>query len=207
MSSELIELKAIDRGVGTGKSRAMRRKGYVTCSVYGDKKEQLFFSLTEKDVTNLYRKGYFTSTIFLLTIGDKSIKVLPHAVDLHPITDLVTNVDFLYVKSDVQEVKIPILFEGKDTAIGVKRGGFFNVTKRKIKISCTNGNIPKFISIDVSDMQAGFSLRVSQKDMPEGCTLLEKDKGKDDIVVASILGKVVKEVAEGAAPAAQAKGK
>lgn len=207
MSSELIELKAIDRGLGTGQSRAMRREGYVTACVYGNKTEQLFFSLKEKDITHLYRKGYFTSTIFLLNIGDKSIKVIPHAVDLHPITDLVTNVDFLYVKSDVQEVKIPILFEGKDKAIGVKRGGFFNITRRKVKVSCTNGNIPKFISIDVTNMVTGTSLRVSQEDMPEGCTLIEKDKGKNDIVVASILGKISREGAEVATPAAQAKGK
>jgi large subunit ribosomal protein L25 len=201
MLNQMIELTAEHRNLGTGPSRAIRRDGKITACLYGDKKEQLFFSLPQKDMTAYYRKGYFTSTIFLLKLDGKSIKILPHAVDLDPITELVTNVDFLYVKSDIQEVKIPILFDGKDKALGVKRGGFFNITRRKIKISCSQGNIPQFIPVDVTNMKAGLSLRVKDIVMPEGCTLLEDS----NLVVASILGKVAKEETEVTTPATKAK--
>ena len=197
MSNELPVLVGEPRFLlGTGPARQLRNEGKISATLYSKDKEQLFFSLSQKDITTLYRKGYFASTKFLLKVGDREAVVLPKSIDLHPLTDLVINVDFVYLNEEVQEIKIPIFFEGKDTSIGIKRGGFFNITRRKVKVSCRKGAVPQYITAKVHDMKVGTSFKAKDLIIPEHCTLQENL----ELVVASMLGKVSKET-EGETPA------
>lgn len=62
-------------------------------------------------------------------MGSKTHKVLPKAVELHPITEIVRHVDFVHLKEKTQRMDVPIVYEGKKRALAVKRGGFFNIIK------------------------------------------------------------------------------
>lgn len=185
--------------LGTGQARALRRNGMIPATLYGTGKKPISIALVEKDVTKLYRKHGFTSTVIQLEIGEKKHKVLPKAIQLHPITDLAHHVDFVYLDSKMQRVSVPVVFEGKERSIGVKRGGFFNTIFRQIELLCPSNDIPKNITIDVSYMSAGMSLRASKLNLPEGCSLVSKK----DFVLASITGRAGKaEASEEATPAA-----
>jgi large subunit ribosomal protein L25 len=191
--SEVVTLVAeLRENLGTGPTRALRRKGLVPCIIYGSGKKPLAISIIEKDITKHYRKSNFSSSVIQLEIGEKKHKVLPKDIDLHPITDIVRHVDFIYLDSKEQQVLIPLVYEGKDRAVGIKRGGFFNIVKRHISLMCPSSNIPKNIIIDVSNMFIGQSIKAGSINLPEGCNLVDKK----DLVIASITGRGSKADAE-----------
>ncbi len=201
MSDTLTLVADIRDAIGTGPSRALRRIGMVPATLYGADKKPMSISVPEKDITKLYRKHGFTSTAIQLEIGEKKHKVLPKCVDLHPVTDIVRHVDFVYFGQKTQKISVPIVFEGKERSLGVKRGGFFNIIFRKVDLLCPVNAIPQDIVVDVINMGVGASLRASQLKIPQGCALVSKS----DFVIASITGRGGKsDEADTAAPSASA---
>ncbi|WP_375359133.1 50S ribosomal protein L25/general stress protein Ctc [Candidatus Tisiphia endosymbiont of Neophilaenus lineatus] len=184
--SELLELAAEMREkFGTGVARELRRKGMVPAIVYGAGKEALAVSIEEKEITKHYRKPGFISTVIQIKVGSKTHKVLPKAVELHPITDIVRHVDFVHLEEKTQRMEVPVVYEGKERALGVKRGGFFNIIKRTITLLCNVNNIPKNINIDVTNMHIGQSLKAKSIKLPEGVQLASKN----DFIMATIIGR------------------
>ncbi|WP_341749718.1 50S ribosomal protein L25/general stress protein Ctc [Candidatus Tisiphia endosymbiont of Sialis lutaria] len=184
--SELLELTAKMREkFGTGAARDLRRRGMVPAVVYGANKQPLAVSIEEKEITKHYRKPGFISSIVQIKVGNKTHKVLPKAVELHPITDIVRHVDFVHLEEKTQTMEVPVVYEGKERALGVKRGGFFNIIKRTMTLLCDVNNIPKNINIDVSNMLIGQSLKAKGIKLPEGTQLASKS----DFIIATIIGR------------------
>jgi large subunit ribosomal protein L25 len=196
MMSEMVVIATEAREkLGTGSARSLRRTGMIPVAVYGNDGKTIAVAVQEKEVTKLYRKHGFTSTVIGLNIDGKVHKVLPKAIQLHPVTDIVSHADFVYLAKSTQKVDVPIVFEGKERALGVKRGGFFNIIFRKITLSCPVDSIPQHIIIDVTNMGIGSSIVASKLALPSGCSLATKS----NLVIASITGRGGKsdEAAEG----------
>lgn len=184
--SEALELIAETRDkFGTGVARDLRRNGMVPVIVYGAGKEVLAASVQEKEITKHYRKPGFISTVVDLKVGAKTYKVLPKAVELHPITDIVRHVDFVHLEKKTQKMEVPVVYEGRDRSIGIKRGGFFNIIKRTITLLCDVNDIPKNITIDITNMHIGHSLKATTIKLPEGTKLASKG----DFILATIIGR------------------
>ena len=133
--TELVKLKAQKREeLGTGNARAARRSGMVTAEIYGNGKDNVSVVLAENEMTKLYRQPGFTSTILEIDVDGKSYKVVPKSVQLHPLNDLVRHVDFMHLAKKEQKVSVQIKFIGKEKSVGLKRGGFLNIVKRKIEL-------------------------------------------------------------------------
>jgi large subunit ribosomal protein L25 len=183
---EMLTLAAEMREeLGTGAARAIRRLGMVPATVYGSGKKPLSIAVSEKEMTKMYRRHGFTSTVIQLEIGEKKHKVLAKAVELNPINELVRHVDFIYLDTNMQKVDVPIIFEGRERSIGIKRGGFLNIIFRKVKLLCPAGEIPRDIVVDISRLGIGASIRSSNLQLPAGCSLIQKN----DFFVASITGR------------------
>jgi len=196
--SEVQLFADIRDNLGTGPSRDLRRKGMVPATVYGPGHKPVSITIQEKEITKLYRRHGFTSTVIELDIAGKKHKVLPKTVSLHPITDIVNHADFIFLDTKTQKVDVPIVFEGKERSIGVKRGGFFNIIFRKLTLLCDVKSIPLHIEIDVSNMVIGNSLRAGDLKLPTGCSLT----CKTNAVIASITGRGSKADTEGASTGA-----
>ncbi|MDX1923880.1 MAG: 50S ribosomal protein L25/general stress protein Ctc [Rickettsiaceae bacterium] len=205
MSTNTVLKCEIRENSGTGGARELRKRGRVPAIVYGKGQTNISISLEEKEITKLYRKQGFKSTVLELDLDGKSYKVLPKAVELHPITELVRHADFVFLpEKGYQKVSVPILYEGKDRCIGLKRGGFFNIIHRKLELNCPVDQIPTFVEIPVAHLYIGSSIRSDSISLPEGCTLIENKS----MILASITGRGGKSAdagAEGAAAAAPAK--
>lgn len=193
--SEVLSLTAEIRDeLGTGATRALRRRGRVPATVYGAGKKPLSISIEEKEITKNYRKPQYMSQIIEFEIGGKKHKVLPKAIDLHPITDVVYHADFVFLENKMQKLQVPLVYKNKENCIGVKRGGYFNTVKRSLKILCPIENLPRKIEIDVTNKLIGQSIKVTEAELPAGAKLLEKK----DLVIASIIGKKGKDVDDAA---------
>ncbi|MCC2647038.1 MAG: ribosomal protein L25/ral stress protein Ctc [Rickettsiaceae bacterium] len=190
---EIITLAAeLRETLGTGPARALRLQGKVPAIVYGAGKKQLAIAIQEKEITKLYRKPGFSTAIIQIEVEGKKHKVLPKAVELHPTTDLVRHADFIFLGAKEQRLDVPVFFDGKERANGIKKGGFFNIIKRKVTLICPVDSIPEKIRVDVTNMAIGSSLRAGRLPIPAGCKL---DMPKD-AVIASITGRGGKAEAE-----------
>lgn len=196
MSATLLAAKVREE-LGTGSARALRRQGIVPATVYGKGKDPLSVGIEEKEITKLYRRKHFSSTVLEIEVNGKKHKVLPKAVSLHPITDIVNHADFVFLDDKKQKVDVPIVFEGKERCVGVKRGGFFNIIMRKLPLMCDVNSIPKEIVIDVVSMAVGDSIRSESIKLPEGTALATKKA----LVIASITGRGSKATEEEASSA------
>lgn len=184
--SEVLTLAAEMREeLGTGASRALREKGMVPATIYGAGKEPMSIAIEEKELTKYYRKPQYISQVIQFEIGQKKFKVLPKAVDLHPVTEIVRHADFVFLENKMQKMEVPIVYANKENCIGIKRGGYFNTVKRTLTLLCPVDNLPRKIEIDVTNMPIGTSLKAKKVPLPEGAKLI----GDPEFVIASIIGK------------------
>ena len=184
--SDIITLAAETREeLGTGASRALRRKGMVPATIYGAGKKPMSIAIEEKEITKYYRKPQFISQVFELELDQKKFKVLPKLADLHPITEIVSHVDFVFLEKKTQRMQVPVVYSNKDNCIGIKRGGYFNTVKRSLTLLCPVDNLPRKVEVDVTKMPISTSLKAKDVKLPEGCKLV----GNPEFVIASIIGK------------------
>lgn len=171
--------------VGTGVARELRRNGKIPAVLYGKNKPTSSVFVDAQETVAIYKKGMFTSKVISLNLDGKQIKVVPKKVDLHPVKDTISHIDFMYLNDDYQIVEVPLLFTNQDKAPGVKKGGFFNVALRKIKLQCPVNNIPSHLSMSIEHMNVGYKIKASDFVLPEGCKLVTPGNR----IIASITGK------------------
>ena len=177
--SDMMSLVAEDRtAVGKGAARAVRQAGRVPGVVYGEKKEQLMFSLEARALRKELQNPRFYSTLCNLEIGGKKVRVLPRDIQLHPVTDEPVHADFVYVsRGAAVTVEVPVLFLNEDECPGLKRGGVLNVVRREVELVCPADSIPEKIELDLAEADIGDSLHYSHAVVPENVepTITDRD--------------------------------
>jgi len=161
---------------GTGPSRSLRLAGRVPAVVYGKGQELKLFSISQKEADALYNNFQIKSAIINVKIGDASHAVLPKEFSLHPVTDSVEHVDFIFVDQATSiQIKIPVRIKGAAKSIGIKKGGLVNLVFRALPCRVSKDNIPPYIEIDITEMDIGVILTLKDITLPEGVKLLSKD--------------------------------
>jgi large subunit ribosomal protein L25 len=184
--SEQLTLAAETRDrAGKGASRALRRDGRVPCVVYGDKKEPLSLHVEEKALTKMLHTGHFMNSVVMVEVGGKANRTLPKAVDFHPVTSRPIHVDFLRIGAhSTVTVAIPVRFDNEEASPGLKRGGVLNVVQHDIELVCDASSIPDEIHVDLTGLDIGDSIHISQVKLPQGVKPAIDDR---DFTVATLV--------------------
>jgi large subunit ribosomal protein L25 len=185
MSEQLtLPAEARDRA-GKGASRALRRDGRVPAVVYGEKKEALSIHVEEKLLTKMLHTGHFMNSVVMIDVGGKATRTLPKAVDFHPVTSRPIHVDFLRIGEHSQvNVNVPVRFDNEEASPGLKRGGVLNVVVHDLALVCDASEIPDEIHIDLTGLEIGDTLHISQVKLPKGAKVANQD---EDFTVATIV--------------------
>ena len=184
--SEQLTLPAETRDrAGKGASRALRRDGRVPAVVYGDKKEALSVHVEEKLLTKMLSTGHFMNSVVMVEVGGKPNRTLPKAVDFHPVTSRPIHVDFLRIGEHSKvNVNIPVRFDNEEASPGLKRGGVLNVVQHEIELICDAAEIPDELHIDLTGLDIGDSIHISQVTLPKGAKAAIDDR---DFTVATVV--------------------
>ena len=185
MSEQLtLPAEARDRA-GKGASRALRREGRVPAVVYGEKKEPLSVHVEEKLLTKMLQTGHFMNSVVMVDVGGKATRTLPKAVDFHPVTSRPIHVDFLRIGEHSQvNVNVPVRFDNEEASPGLKRGGVLNVVVHDLALICDASEIPDEIHVDLTGLEIGDTLHISQIKLPKGSKAANAD---EDFTVATIV--------------------
>ena len=184
--SEQLTLPAETRDrAGKGASRALRREGRVPAVVYGEKKEPLSIHVDQKSLNKMLSTGHFMNSLVMIDVGGKVTRTLPKAVDFHPVTSAPIHVDFLRIGEHSKvSVNIPVRFDNEEDSPGLKRGGVLNVVQHEIELVCDAAEIPEELHIDLTGLDIGDSIHISQVALPKGAKAAIDDR---DFTVATIV--------------------
>jgi large subunit ribosomal protein L25 len=97
-------------------------------------------------------------------------------IQMDPVKRTVLHVDLYEISMDKKiEVEVPITLTG--TAKGVSdEGGILQQVSRTLEISCLPDNIPDAFELDVTDLNIGDSLHVSDLKIPSDIEVLVEDE-------------------------------
>ncbi len=160
---EINFLAEIRESVGKGAARKSRARGYIPAVFYEKNKPSISIELSAKEFENTYRKLKSRNALVNLNIDGKDRKALLRDVQYDPLDGHILHADF-YGIAENQEitVSVPVHFVG--TAVGIKEGGILQTIIREMDISCIASQIPEAINVDISAMEIGDSIHVSDLD-------------------------------------------
>ncbi len=136
--------------------KAFRRQGLVPCNLYGQGMENVFFTVSEKELKGITHTP--ASYIVDLKLSDGNIyTAVLHEEQYHPVLDTCLHVDFLKVSEDKPvAIKIPLTISGH--AVGVQAGGKFQQMVRSLKVCGMMKDLPDDLGIDISNLHIGENI-------------------------------------------------
>lgn len=154
-------------GVGKGAARSLRREGLVPAVVYGHGVDPQPLAVPARELERVLQSISWENTLIDLQVGEHvSAAVLIREVQFHPFKPEVLHVDFMQVTAGEKiEVEIPVEVVG--AAPGVKAGGVLEQQLHSVRVYCDPSRIPEQIGVDVSALEIGDSLHVSDLRLPE----------------------------------------
>ena len=160
-------------GRGKGLTRKLRASGRVPAIIYGHGEETRELSVDAKELERLFAHIHRENTIINLQIdglkGD--VKALVREVQSHPYRKEVLHVDFYQIHAGEKlTLQVPVILKG--TPPGIKAGGMLQQSIDEIEIRCLPDAIPEHLIADVSGLEIGDSLHVSDLIAPEGVEFL-----------------------------------
>jgi large subunit ribosomal protein L25 len=201
-----IEINATSRKAqGTGASRRLRKTGRVPGIVYGGGEP----TLIDMDHNNLYhslRNESFHASVLTLDMDGKKQQVLLRDFQMHPFRQQVLHIDFQRVDANKKiHMKMPLHFINADIAPGVKLGGgIINHVLNELEVTCLPADLPEFIEVDLSALDIGHSIHVSDIKLPNGVAIAGHHHAGDAVATVQVPRGAVEAAAEAAAPEAAA---
>jgi len=176
--SEQLTLPAEQRErAGKGASRALRRDGRVPAVIYGDKKTPMSVHIDEKSLARMLSTGHFMNSVVMIDSGGKSHRTLPKDVQFHPVSSRPIHVDFLRIgEHSTVTVGVPVRFDNEEASPGLKRGGVLNIVRHELELTCDASEIPGEIHIDLTGLDIGDSVHISQVTLPKGAKTTIEDR-------------------------------
>ena len=174
-----ITIKGSQReSVGKVATKALRNAGKVPCVLYGGD-NVLHFSAEELPLSKLVYTPFVYTAKIELENGEK-FNAIVKDIQFHPVSDKILHIDFYQLFSDKEiMMEIPVTLIG--SAPGVVNGGNLRFPYRKLRIKALPDNLPDFINADISKLDIGDKLYVTE---------LENDKftilHPDNTVVAQV---------------------
>ena len=188
----VIQLKGQRReGVGKGFARKARAAGQIPGVVYGHGETPVAVAVDAREFEVALRGFKGANPIVNLNIsGGSDVTALVRDVQIDPLTRGIVHLDFQHISLTEQiEVEVPVHFVG--TPIGVKDGGgILEHLLRTLKVKCLPTAIPTGIDVDVSALNIGQNLHVSDLQPGTGYEIITDA----DVAVAAVVAPAAEEV-------------
>jgi len=193
---------------GKGAARRLRQQGLVPGIVYGGGRSATPIAFDVANFERLLATSHSGVNTLIDLAGHSAVSgrtVIAKELQRKPVRGRITHVDFYEVDLTTKiEVEVPIHLTGNP--IGVVNGGVLDQQLRELDLMCLPNAIPDSIEVDVSGMDLGATLHVSDLTIPEGIDV----QSDPELTVATVLiprGLQDEAAAAGAGDAAAAPGK
>lgn len=173
---------------GKGSARRTRAAGRVPAVVYGRGMEPLVISVDRREFVTALLSDSGMNTLLDLEIDGSTTLALTKDLQRDPVRGTLLHADFVKVDRTVEvEVEVPVHIVGE--APGAKEGGVLEHPLFTVNVRSLPGDVPEVIEADVSGLNMGDSLRVSDLADGRAFTILDDP----ETVVASVVAPISEE--------------
>ena len=202
--AKILDLQAeVRTQSGTGAVKRMRKAGTIPAALYGRKVKPSSIQVHGKTFSKLLEGSASDNILVSLKIGSEEQLALVQEVQHDYLRGGILHIDFHAVAADEEiHANVPVAMIGE--AKGLKQGGLVEAIHHEIEVRCLPKDLPESIEIDVTHLEVGQGVHVSEIKFPEGVTC---HLGGDVVIVMCEEPKVEvePEPTAAAAPAAGAK--
>lgn len=176
---------ALRDGRGKGDARKLRAKGQIPAVVYTSGGSATSLAIDPHALEVGFASTKDPNTLVALSFADGSSRTcLVKEVQRHPVSQKIEHIDFYEVNPDVAlTFSVPFAITGR--AAGTRVGGQLEVHIRRVDVRCKPGDIPSTITADVTPLEIGQSLKISQLTPPSGCAFVYRR----DFALVEVTGK------------------
>lgn len=177
---------------GKGASRRLRHAGKIPAIIYGADKEPKSVSFAANFISRVLQDDNVYNTVLNIDLLGNTESCIIKDMQRHPATGLVMHIDMQRANDDSVIIKrVPFKFEGVSSSPGVKSGGQMTFMQTDVEVRCLAKDLVASIAVDVSKMESGSNLRLSELSLPEGLTIIALTHGNTDYDQAVVgVGKV-----------------
>ena len=172
---------------GTGASRRLRNAGQTPGIIYGGEGAPALIAVDGNALWHALKKEAFHGSVLDLELDGQPQQVLLRDFQMHAYKQLVLHVDFQRVDANKPiHAKVALHFVNAEVSPAVKlSGAIVSHVLNELEVSALPGKLPEFITVDLSKLEAGQSIHVSQLTLPEGVTVVAH--GQDQTVATSTI--------------------
>ena len=152
----------VDVRTASGKkvAKQLRYRGQLPAVVYGEDAVSIACSVDQRALTDLL-KAHGRNAIISLSAGDTSQSTIIKDIQYHPLRDEILHVDFHRIDL-TRKIVVEVPIHATGSSVGVRIGeGILEQMLHDLEVECLPTEIPDHVEIDVSDLDIGDSLHVS----------------------------------------------
>ena len=169
METKLTAQRREDSGKGV--ARKLRSAGRVPAVLYGQGIEATPLTVDARELTRLLHSGAGSNVLVDLMVDDTEHLAIPREIQRDHIHARFIHVDFLAVsRTETITVNVPVVETGE--AAGIKEGGVVEHHLRELQVECLPQDVPDQIEIDITHVELGGMIHVSDVTAPARVTIL-----------------------------------
>jgi large subunit ribosomal protein L25 len=181
---------------GKGVARRLRADGRVPGVLYGQGVEPVALSVDAREMFHILHGAAGANALVDLVVDGSEHLVLAREIQRDYIHNSLIHIDFLAVsRTQMITVNVPVVETGE--AAGVKEGGVVEHHLREVAVECYPQDVPDQIEIDITEIELGDMVHVSDLVAPEGVTILTN---LEDAVLSIITPAVLRTEADLSVP-------
>ena len=198
----------IREDVGKGASRRLRRAAKVPAVIYGGDRDPVALTIEHDELLHASDQEAFFSSILELKVDEKTTQqVIVRDMHRHPFKPIIMHIDFMRVSAkEAIRISVPVHFIGEEESPAGKTSGVvIQHLMTEIEVSALPKDLPEFIEVDLSEMDGGDAVMLSEVKLPKGVEIpaLAQEGDEADSAVANAIY-ISEDQGTGAAAAAEA---
>jgi large subunit ribosomal protein L25 len=171
------------RSTGSRPARRLRGEGKVPGVVYGLDREPVSVLVAWPELRRALTTEAGLNALITLDVDGHHDLTIVKDLQRDPVRRAVTHVDFLRIDRDASiSVEVPVVLLGEAHQVEVEQG-IVEQLLHTLLITSKPGAIPSQLEVDISGLEIGGAVRVSDLTLPEGVTT--EVEPEEQIAIAS----------------------
>ena len=181
--SQVVLAARTRQDAGKAAARKLRNQGQFPAVFYGPGTEPLLLSVDQREFETLLRHTSGENLIVELQVeSEPARQAMLKELQVHPLRRTVLHADFYEISMD-REITVNLPVHLINTPVGVTNGGILETVRREITITCLPSKLVPALEADVSALDIGDALHVSDLILPEG--MVSDEEGYLTVAVVS----------------------
>jgi len=184
---------------GKEAAKKLRKDNHIPAVFYGPDTNPLMLSVDNFALRKILKQAAGENIVLGLQIesdkGSDSRMVMLKELQTDPIKDTYIHADFYEISMD-KEITVDIPVRLANIPLGVANGGILQHVRREITVSCLPDKLIESVDVDVSELDIGDAVHISDIDLPDGIKTAQETNLTVAVVVAPTVAEEVEEEIE-----------